>query len=54
MKVVMTVRVIIDRGLWEEVCELLKGLNEWAAKGLIDEDDEIVLTEEEAKEIGLL
>ena len=53
MKVVVTVRDIIERGLWEKVCEL-KGLNGWAvAEGLIDEDDEIVLTEEEAKEIGL-
>jgi hypothetical protein len=38
---------------WIHACEVL-GLNEWCInEGLADENDEITLTEEQAKEIGI-
>ena len=40
--------------IWEEVCEL-KGMNSWAiAEGLMDTEDEITFTLEEAVSLGLI
>ncbi|MCK4251922.1 hypothetical protein KAX97_10765 [candidate division WOR-3 bacterium] len=40
--------------IWEEVCEL-KGMNSWAiAEGLMDKEDEITFTLEEAVSLGLI
>lgn len=40
--------------IWEEVCEL-KGINPWAiAEGLMDKEDEITFTLEEAVSLGLV
>ena len=54
MKVRITVREVMDKYLWDEVCEM-KGLNEWCVnEGLMGSDEELEFTEEEAKELGLL
>ncbi len=54
MKITLTVREIWDRDIWMEVCELT-GMNEWACKeGLIEYDEEIEFTEEQAKKLGLI
>jgi len=54
MKVKVTVRELMDKGVWDEVCELL-GLNPWCVnEGLMDSSEEIELTETQAKQMGLL
>ncbi len=54
MEVTLTARELLDNGKWEEVCDL-KGINVWAInEGLMDETEEISLTLEEAKELGLI
>jgi hypothetical protein len=53
MKVIMTAREIMDKGLWMEFCEL-RGINEWAVnEGLMDSDEEFVLNEREIKKLHL-
>lgn len=54
MKIVVTAREILDRWLWDEFCEM-RGYNPWAInEGLMPEDEEFYLTEEEAKRLGIL
>ncbi len=54
MNIKITAEEAIDKGIWEELCEI-KGLNEWCVnEGLMDSDHEISLTEKEAKELGLI
>jgi len=54
MKIVVTARDLLDRGVWDQACDLL-GLNVWAvAEGLMDSDDEVTLSEEQARKLGLL
>jgi len=54
MKIVVTAQELLDKGLWGDACELL-GLNEWAVnEGLMDSDEELTLTEEQAKTLGLI
>ncbi len=54
MKVSVTAEEIIDRGVWDKVCEL-KGLNPWCVnEGLMDSDEYITLSLEEAQKIGIL
>lgn len=54
MKVTFTASELLDRGVWDEVCKL-RGINEWAIKeGLMDGDEELTFSEEEAKKLGLL
>ncbi len=44
MDVSMTVREIVDKGLWDWVCEV-EGINPWARnEGLITEDEVITFT----------
>lgn len=53
MKYVATAREILDRGIWDEFCDL-RGINVWAInEGLMDEEEEFVFTEAEALRIGL-
>ena len=54
MTITVTARELLDRGVWTEACELL-GINEWAVnEGLMDPGDEIILTVNQAKQLGLL
>lgn len=54
MKYLITFGELIDRGLWLSYCEKF-GINEWAVnEGLASSDDEVVLTEEEAQELGII
>lgn len=54
MKVKVTARELIDKGLWDDVCELT-GLSVWCVnEGLMDSSEEVELTEAQAKQVGLL
>ena len=53
MKLILTIREIMDKGLWLDFCNI-RGWNEWCVnEGLADSDEEITLTEEEIKQLGL-
>jgi len=50
----ITAREAYTLRVWVELCTL-KGFNHWAVnEGLMDEDTEIKLTLEEARELGIL
>ncbi len=54
MKIIITSNDLMDKGIWEEACELL-GINVWAVnEGLMDSDEELYLTEDRANKLGLL
>lgn len=54
MTISITVRELFDKGLWLDYCKTT-GTNEWAVnEGLLGDDDEVELTSEQAKEMGLL
>jgi len=45
---------LMDRGLWDELCRLRDWSPYIVNEGLMPDDEEIVLTEEEARGLGLL
>lgn len=52
MKIQLTIREIMDKGLWIALCEL-KQWNEWClAEGLADENEIVSLSLDEYKKIG--
>jgi hypothetical protein len=54
MKVVVTVEELFNKGVWIEACNML-GLNDWAvAEGLMGYKDELTLTEEQARTLGVI
>lgn len=54
VQVKITVRELLDKGLWDQACEMT-GLNVWAInEGLMDSSDEVTFTQEQAQELGLL
>jgi hypothetical protein len=54
MRILVTVNELIERGLWDEVCEE-RGINVWAVnEGLMDSDEEFVFTQKEASALGLI
>lgn len=54
MKIKITVRELSDRSLWLDYCEVA-GTNEWALnEGLMSYDEEVELTEEQARRLGIL
>jgi hypothetical protein len=54
MLIQITAKEAMDKGVWDEICSL-KHINEYAVnEGLMDSDETITLTEEEAKELGLI
>jgi hypothetical protein len=54
MKILISAGELIDRGLWDAVCEM-RGLNEWCVnEGLMDSNDELIFTAQEAKQLGLI
>lgn len=54
MKIVVTARELLDKGVWIEACNMLD-LNDWAiAEGLMDDDEELTLTEKQARILGVI
>jgi hypothetical protein len=54
VKITLTAREILDRGIWEEFCEM-KGINVWAVnEGRMDTNEEFTFTEEEAYTLRIL
>jgi len=50
----ITVRELFDRDLWAKYCEI-SDTNVWAVnEGLLDENDEIELTDKEMQELFLI
>ena len=54
MKVKLTVRELFDNNVWMEYCALT-GTNDWAVnEGLMSDDEEVYLTEDQAVVLGLV
>lgn len=54
MRVTVTFGELMDKYDWENVCNVL-GLNVWCInEGLASRDEEITISEEDAKKIGIL
>jgi hypothetical protein len=54
MKIIITAGEAIDIGIWEELCNI-KGMWVFALnEGVIDNDHEVILTEEEASKLGII
>lgn len=54
MKITVTAREILDKGVWDEFCEEF-GINVWAInEGLMDDSEEFSLSEEQARKWGFL
>jgi hypothetical protein len=52
--VAATAGSLLDKGAWEQACDML-GLNPWAVnEGLLDRDERLTFTIEQARELGLL
>lgn len=48
MKIIVTAQEILDKGVWEEYCDENGICHYCMAEGLMDSDEEIELTEEQA------
>ncbi len=54
LKVTITAHEAIEKGIWDDLCEL-RGWNVWIVnEGRMDSDHEIELTEQEARKLRLL
>lgn len=54
MKITITVNELMNRGLWLQACRLL-GIDEYAVnEGRLHMETTLELTEEQAKELGLI
>lgn len=54
LAVITSPRILMDKGVWMEACDLL-GLNSWAVnEGFMDSHEKILLTNSQAKKLGLL
>ena len=54
MKITIKASELIELGLWERYCDLW-GINVWAVnEGQMASDEEIAMSEDEAKELGLI
>lgn len=54
MKITLTAREILDKGIWDEFCEM-RGINPWAMnEGQMDSSEEFTFTEKESKKLGLI
>lgn len=54
MEVVVTVQELLDKGIWKGFCNLKDFDPYTLSEGLLLKSDEFRLTEEEARELGLL
>jgi hypothetical protein len=54
VNVILTIREIFDRDLWDKVCEI-KGFDPWGmAEGKWSDSDTVVFTPEESVKLGLI
>ena len=54
IKIRVAAGTLLNKGLWTEACQEV-GLNEWIInEGQMDRDEEVTLTQRQAKKIGLL
>ena len=54
MKIVITANEAIDMGIFEEVCDM-KGISVWVVnEGMMESDEEIVFTKDQAIELGII
>lgn len=54
MEIKLTIKEIMNKGIWEDVCKL-KGIVEYGAnEGIIDSEEEITFSEEEAKNLDII
>lgn len=54
MKIVITASEALKRGIWDELCDI-RDWNVYAInEGLMDSDEEIALTQDEAERLGLI
>ena len=54
MRIILTAKEIMDLGLWSRTCDR-KGFNPYAVnEGLIESNDDLEFTEDEAIEIGFI
>ena len=54
MKLIITAEEAMDKGIWDEICDI-KGYNPWCVnEGLMDEKEEITLTKDQARKLRLI
>lgn len=53
MRIIITAKEAIEKGIWDDVADIA-GYNVWALNEGMDEDEQISLTEEQAKRLGLI
>ena len=54
MKIILTVKELVELGLWERAADK-KGIEVWSLnEGIIDENEPIELTKEEAEDLGII
>jgi len=54
VQITITAREAFDKNIWIQLCDIT-GINEWAInEGLMDDDEAITLTEEEARQLHLI
>lgn len=54
MRIGITPHELMEKGLWDKFCDMT-GTSVWAVKeGLLDSDDNLHLTEQQAIKLGLL
>ena len=54
MKVKVTAQELLNKGVWQNYCDA-HGINEWAInEGLMDSEEEVTLSEQEAKKYGFI
>jgi hypothetical protein len=53
MRILITAEEAIDKGIWENVCDIV-GYNYYAVNEGMDPDTEISLTEDQARQLGLI
>ena len=54
MKIIITAEELLDSEIWDKFCDL-RGIDKWAVnEGLMDYDEEFILSEEEAELLKLI
>ena len=52
MEITLTIREIMDKGLWEEYCDIINGCSCPFCKTLAELERKIILTEKEIDKLG--
>jgi len=54
MNIQITAKELLDKGKWDEACEI-KGLNPWCInEGMMDSSESLSFTLKEAEQLGLI